>query len=161
MHAPPPVAVRTGTGRAWRAFQALAWAVSAGVLGLWAMRQLDAGALQAALAGAVAVAAMLPLAWRLSRARPAELQWTGARWLLVDGSGDSRTVADRSVRVDLGGWMLVRLRCREGGTRTRVAWMALSRAEARAQWSALRAALYSPATLTPPGSAPDRADAAE
>jgi hypothetical protein len=151
MRAAPPVGLCCDGGLAWRALQSvlpgLAAAVMTGWIGAHAgwpvARWLPLALLTGTAAGL--------LAWRLARPRQTELRWDGQAWS-ADG-----TKGRLDVMLDLGGWLLVRLRPRSPGA---VRWVAVSAAEAGGQLHALRAALYSrPSEAAPhvrvPGQTPD------
>jgi hypothetical protein len=144
MRAPPAVAVRCTGGWPWRLLNVALPAVAVGVATGWGLLHVEA---PVAPAAAVAAAVLL-LAWRLSRPRQRLLQWDGQRWT-VDG------VPGRlQLMVDLGAFMLLRLRPEQG----RGPWTAVTATEAGAAWHGLRAAVYSRPPETPAGAArPERA----
>ena len=119
-------------------------ALAAGVAAAWVLRHVEASVAPAAMVAA----AVLLLAWRLSRPRERLLQWDGQRWT-VDG------VPGRlQLMVDLGRFLLLRLHPEQG----RGPWLAVTAAEAGAAWHALRAAVYSRPPETPAGATrPERA----
>jgi hypothetical protein len=86
--------------------------------------------------------AMACLGWRLTRYAPQTLRWDGQAWWL-DEAAQSVAVA-----MDLGGWLLLRLA--PTGRWWRPRYLALSRAHCGAQWSGLRATLYSAHDQAPP-----------
>jgi len=144
MRAPPAVAVRCTGGWPWRVVNVVLPTLAAGVAAAWVLQHLEA---PVAPAAAVAAAVLL-LAWRLSRPHERLLQWDGQRWT-ADG------VPGRlQVMVDLGPFLLLRLHPEQG----RGPWLAVTAAEAGAAWHALRAAVYSRPPETPAGAArPERA----
>ncbi len=136
MRAAPPVSVRCTGGLAWRSVQTLLPAAAAGVLVVWAStlgapRAQPATSLVFALAASAAVLAGL-VAWRRSAQPSTLLVWDGQQWL-----ADTVPVAP-AVMMDLGGWLLLRLR----GCAGRSGWLAVSASDAGAALHALRAALY-------------------
>jgi len=134
MHAAPAVGVRCAGGAAWRLFQAAMPGLAAAVAAGWAVLTLDAHA--AAIAAVVAAAAgtlTVTLAWWRRAPVVVQLRWDGACWTVDD------TVGALDVMIDLGAWMLLRLRPAGPG---RPRWVAVAAAEAGPQWPALRAAAY-------------------
>mgnify|MGYP001187685297 CR=1 FL=1 len=144
MRAPPAVAVRCTGGWPWRLLNVALPALAAGVAAAWVLRHVEASVAPAAMVAA----AVLLLAWRLSRPRERLLQWDGQRWT-VDG------VPGRlQLMVDLGRFLLLRLHPEQG----RGPWLAVTATEAGAAWHALRAAVYSRPPETPAGATrPERA----
>lgn len=152
MHAPPPFECTCSDGPLWRAAQAALWALAAAGLAAWAQ-----GPVWVLLAAVVAGAA---LGWRLSRPVPVRLAWDGARWRVGFGAqaagssgpagscahGAPGAVATVQATLDLGGWMLLKLRPAGGPVR----WLGVSRtAAAGPAWHLLRAAVYcAPPDLT-------------
>jgi hypothetical protein len=141
VHAAPPVRVTLARSHGWVGFTAALGGVAAGNFVLWAGLRLE---LPAAVglsltAGLAAAAAVAVLAWR--RQRPDHLAWDGECWWWAAREGDVR------VAIDLNHWMLLRFAARPTGR----FWIAASRRQARGDWPALRAALYSrrPADLPP------------
>ena len=149
MRAAPAVAVRAAGGRAWRAVQALAPALAAGACTAWTLQYLQAD-LPTALGGATALAVAVALiAWTRSVPRAVHLAWDGQCWT-ADGS-----VGSLQLMIDLGPWILMRLRPDGGGALT---WVACTQAEAGTAWHLLRAAVYSrPSQTTPRVLPPERA----
>jgi len=152
MRAPPAVSVEARTGTGWRAFQSLLHASAIGTAAWWLVWQLEWG-----LAGMWAAAGLAVLAgvlgWALSAAPPMTIAWTGARWSLSVAGADAGDVAAPQVMLDLGGWMLLRLRPQDGG---RGHWAALARADAATSWQVFRAAVYSSASDLAPRSPGER-----
>jgi len=101
-------------------------------LPLWAWLALAAALLPpAALLGARLVARPVARA----------LRWDGQAWWLGHaGMADERPIR-AEVAMDLGGWLLLRLRPR-GSAWARPRYLALGRAACPGQWTALRATLY-------------------
>ncbi len=75
------------------------------------------------------------LAWRRARPQALLLAWDGQRWT-ADGCA-----GDLDLMIDLGPWMLLRLRPED--TARRAVWIPVSAADAGTARHALRAALYS------------------
>jgi hypothetical protein len=152
MRAPPAVSVEAHPGFGWRAVQTLLHAAAAGAAALWLSRRIEAGP-----AGAWAVACLAVLAgalgWRLSALPSMRITWSGARWSLAVAGADACDTSAPQVMLDLGRWMLLRIRPLDGG-RTR--WAALARADAGASWQLFRAAVYSFASDLAPRSPEER-----
>lgn len=110
----------------------------------WAFAAGRAGSL--VLAVAVTLASVLFLSTERRRP-PARLRWDGAHWSMHSihrGRRIERT-GEVTVVADLGSWILVVFRpevALEGGRSSTP--LVLSRRVARAEWHALRCALYSP-----------------
>jgi hypothetical protein len=173
MRAAPPVSVRCADGGAWRAFCAVVSGCSAAALVYWALAHAElieqpGGWLTGLAAALVSGGTLAALVWwaqgqGFGRGRgqargPARLSWTGEQWLLDDDPGIPE------VRIDLDRWLLLRFRSSgagagEGSATGHLRWLALSAAEGKATWHALRAALYSRPPRTTPAtpSAPHRA----
>ncbi len=114
--------------------------------------------------GATALAALLAAACLgaalqgLRPVPPTRLRWDGQRWFVgVAGpDGDDPGAADLSVAIDLGGWMLLRVRRQDAPRWRGAVWLPAQRRGHEAQWHALRCAVYSPppAVGAPPGAEP-------
>ena len=156
MRAPPPVHIDVVGDPAWRAIQAalaaaamvvpLAWAAS------WAA-PMASGAVWGippwAATGLATFVGAFVGAWRWRRLRevqrPPRLRWDGQEWSLASpgasmlgGAPPESFRGDAALMIDLGGWMLVRLR--DGNART--TWVALRHTDDAAGWCALRGALW-------------------
>ncbi len=150
MRAPPAVAVRCTGGWPWRLPNVVLPALAAAVAAAWTLLHFEAAVAPAA----APAAAVLLLAWRLSRPRQRLLQWDGQRWT-VDG-----LPGRLQLMIDLGPFLLLRLLRlqREDAACGRGPWLAVTATEAGAAWHALRAAVYSRAPETPADAArPERA----
>ena len=143
MRAPPPFECTCADGPLWRIFQVALFALAAAALGAWTQAP-DWGVGLAVLAGAAAGAC-------LARPLRARLAWDGAQWQLQfeppgrgpgrapgPGPGLQATGASVQATLDLGGWMLLKLRPPGG----RVRWLGVSRVSAGPAWHLLRAAVY-------------------
>ena len=132
MRAAPAVSVRCTGGPVWRAWCTLLPALAAAALLAWAFGQVgkpEAGAWMAL--GLVGFG--LVRARRQPLASDTLLAWDGHRWS-VDG-----TAGSLAVMLDLGPWLLLRVRFPKGHT-TR--WVAVSAHEAGAAWHLLRVAVF-------------------
>jgi len=134
VHAAPAVSVWCGQTRAWRWFQALVPALAATAFAAWVLAYLQL-AVWPALSLALPVGG---LAWWLGRPLPLRLAWDGRQW-----SADGRA-GQLDLMIDLGPWMLLRLRPADAPRRC--LWLPLGVADVEADTGAslhaLRAALY-------------------
>lgn len=141
MRAAPVVSVAIGLSPAWRAAQALLWALAAATLGAWLLAR---GGQPPGWAGGLVLPAGW-LAWRFSAGTAATLSWDGQQWQL------NATPVQLTVAMDLGPWLLLSL---QAGRRRRRHWLPATAAQAGPHWHALRAALYSRAPEAPLAAAP-------
>ena len=130
---------------------------SAVALGWWLA--VPAPASGATTLGALLAAACLGAAvFGVRRVLPTRLHWDGQRWFVGVGEPESSdpSAADLTVAIDLGGWMLLRLRRQHAPRWRRSLWLPAQRRGQAAQWHALRCAVYSPrpAVGAPPGAEP-------
>ena len=109
-------------------------ALAAAAVAAWMLGHLQRPAWPALLV----VLPVAALAWRLARQEPVTLAWDGQLWC-ADGRPGRL-----DLMIDLGPWMLLRLRPDEPARRT--TWIPVSVADAGASWHALRAAVYSRAS---------------
>ena len=158
MRPAPPVSVQaTGSGL-WRGLHGLLGSLAAAALAAWAgawwwpesagpqMWPWLAAVASALVAGAV-------LGWRGAAEPPRTLTWSGQRWE-ADG-----VAGELDVMMDLGRWLLLRLRPSDGSA---ARWLPLCARRSDGAWHPLRAAVYSrPPESTPPAppaaSRPDQA----
>jgi hypothetical protein len=137
MHVAPPVRVNLGRSWAWIGFCAACTAGAVTNLTAWALLRGGVSATIAWILGGVAAAVA---AWIAARdSVPGELNWDGDRWQWAGEDGDAR------VMLDLHGWMLLRFDPSTGRRR----WIAATRRSSGSNWTALRAALYSPRPADP------------
>jgi hypothetical protein len=137
MHAAPPVRVSLGRSWTWIAFCAVCSGTAATNFAAWALLRAGNAAAIAWMAGALTAAAA---AWTAARDSYAgTLNWDGAHWQWAGDEGDAR------VMLDLHAWMLLRFDPSTGRCR----WIAATRQSCGGNWSALRAALYSPRPADP------------
>jgi hypothetical protein len=139
MRACPAVAVCVCAGTAWRLVQASLCVAAAASLAAWAVQHLELGAAGHVVTALTAVVAAA-VGWRSSHLAPVQLAWSGSNWRVGQGSEGMALTAPPMVAIDLGAWMLIRVR-----TGTGAAWLPVSRAVAGASWHLWRAAVYSPA----------------
>jgi hypothetical protein len=107
-------------------------ALAAAAFAAWLLELfgIDGGLLVAGLLAAISLATLL--CWRLTRPRPALLNWDGQRWSVDAEPGEV------DVMLDFGRWMLLRFRPARGAVR----WLPVPAAA-----QALRAALYAPGAI--------------
>jgi hypothetical protein len=119
--------------------QSLLHAAAAAAFGHWLTRWLEVG-----LAGTGATMVFAGLAawagWRWSATSTWLISWSGAQWSASRVGAEARATAPPQVMLDLGHWLLLRIRPADGG---RPLWAALSRVDAGAAWHPFRAAVYS------------------
>jgi hypothetical protein len=145
MRAAPPVSVRCHGGRAWRWLHAVLPALAAAAATLWALSWAE---ISIAIAAVCAPCVGVAVGWLARRAAPTVvLAWDGQRWT-ADGNAGALEVT-----IDLGGWLLLRLRPDTGG---RVRWIAVSSSEAGVALHGLRAAAYARPAETARGVGPKR-----
>ena len=130
MRAAPAVSVQAGRSPGWRTVQTALAAWAATALAAWVLGHLQQPFWPALTLVPLAAA----WAWRAGRQPPVALVWDGQSW-----SADGQTGV-LEVMIDLGAWLLLRLRSAEAGRRTR--WIPVSRADAGPAFHALRAAVY-------------------
>jgi hypothetical protein len=138
---------------AWRVVQVLLWALAGAGLGAWlAARGAAAWAAGLAPVGAVLVGgAAAAIGWRLGRPQAVQVRWSGQRW--ERRAQDRWHPATVQAMLDLGGWLLLRVRPQGG----RSCWIGLAQADLGPPGHLLRAALYCPACVDPGRADEDRA----
>jgi hypothetical protein len=139
MRAAPAVGVQAGRSLGWRVFQAGVAALAVTALSAWVLGHLQMASWPALAMGPPAAVA----AWMACRCPSVALVWDGQVW-----SADSQ-IGTLDVMLDLGGWLLLRLRP-DDATRP-VQWTPVSRADAGPAFHALRAAVYCRAHQPTPG----------
>ena len=150
MRAPPPVSIDIPAPRGWRAVQALAFAAAGACVAAWSAQHVGWPDAQVAGAAALGALGLAALGWHLCRGTPMGLAWTGRQWLYRSPAAAEPVPVDPVISLDLGGWMLLRLKPPLGA----VVWVAVSRGDAGAAWHLLRAALYAePPAAHPEGEA--------
>ncbi len=128
MRTAPAVSVHGSGGRPWRWFAGLLAGCAASSLLATALAHAQWPAAPAGLALLLAAALT---AWR--RLPPAvHLVWDGRAW-----TADGQAVT-LSLVMDLGFWMLLRLRAPSGASR----WLPVARADAGPAWHGLRVAVH-------------------
>jgi hypothetical protein len=148
---PPPVSIDLPPERGWCGFQAALHGVAATALVAWLASHAgwaDGGWTLALPLGAT-VATLL---WIPFVQPPARLRRSGAQWTWQARGGPEITVPAPAVMMDLGPWMLLRVRPPGAGAE----WRAATRRQTPADWLPFRAAVYSTAPVTRPRSDPER-----
>jgi hypothetical protein len=128
----PPVSVCCA-GTVWIHVQAALNALAAAVAGTWLAQHAGVSGLPLALLAGAEAAAVFALTLWAGRGPVRRLAWDGNAWTL---DGDE---VDAAVMLDLGRWLLLRLRRAAGGSD----WLAVTASECGAAFHGLRAALYS------------------
>jgi len=128
----------------WTAVAASLAVGAAASLVAWWQQQPEALPAQT-LAGGLALACLGVALHAMRQIGPLCLRWDGQRWSAEPPHGAPAEV-DLTVAIDLGAWMLLRLRRTGAGPRRawRVAWLPVQRRGHEAHWHALRCAVYSP-----------------
>jgi len=129
----------------WRAGVATLVLLAVASLVAWAVLSRSPAPAKAWLAGGAGC--FVVMAVTLARApRPRRLRWDGQAWHLVPLSsvGQDGEAVDVAVAVDLGAWMLLRVRFVQAPKWRPDAWLPAQRRGHEAHWHALRCAVYSP-----------------
>ena len=94
----------------------------------------------------------------LRRRQSIILRWDTQHWYLTDPSRGASPVEVSELRVvwDLGGWMLLRLRCAAPRTALRRGWIPVQRQGIELHWHALRCAVHAQRAATITSTALDR-----
>ncbi len=148
MRAAPPVSLRCQGGRGWRSVQAALPALAAAAVALWALGWAETPQAPAAACTMLVGAVVGWLVWRAAVPPAVLLSWDGQSWT-ADGSAGAL-----EVMIDLGAWLLLRLRPEAGGS---ARWIAVGAREAGPSLHALRAAVYSRPSDAAPRVSPTRA----
>ena len=122
-------------GGAWRWEVTVLPALATAALLAWAAAHLQWPRASAWPALALTTSLVALLAWRRARPQALLLAWDGQRWTADGCAGDV------DLMMDLGPWMLLRLR--PDDPRRRAVWIPVSATDAGSARHALRAALYS------------------
>jgi hypothetical protein len=129
----------------WRVAVGALATVSAGSVLAWVglAAVLDAKTVMAAASTGLVVALAASAAWP---ATPTLLRWDGRRWQVgtAGATGVEPSAADLSVAIDLGPWMLLRLRPDSAPRWRTTVWLPAQRLGHEAHWHAFRCAVYSP-----------------
>ena len=134
MRSAPAVSVACSPGCAWRCVVTLLPAVATAALLAWGAAHLQLPSGPACLVVTVIALLVALLAWRRARPHALLLAWDGQRWT-ADGCA-----GDLDLMIDLGPWMLLRLR--PADTPRRAVWIPVSMSTTGMARHALRAAVY-------------------
>jgi hypothetical protein len=151
MRGSPACEVTLGVSVLWRAAVAFVTATALAALLAWVLLSppgLETGIRAAAALGGVGIVAIGASLWRLPTGT---LRWDGACWSFAAASAPAAppVAGDLDVALDLGAFMLLRLRTGGAAGRRRTRWLAAEQRALARQWQPLRCAAYSPR----PGSA--------
>ena len=122
-------------GGAWRWVVTLLPAMATAALLTWGAAHLQLPSASTWPAVALMMSLVALVAWRQARPHALLLAWDGQRWTADGCAGDV------DLMMDLGPWMLLRLRPED--TARRAIWIPVSATDAGSARHALRAALYS------------------
>jgi len=129
----------------WRAGVVALVSMAAASLGAWVALSRSLDPFMAWLAGGAAC--LVVTAGTLIRSpRPQRLRWDGQGWRLgaAGTAGQDGLPVDVTVAVDLGVWMLLRVRPQRAPKWRLDTWLPAQRRGHEAHWHALRCAVYSP-----------------
>ncbi|BDI04319.1 hypothetical protein [Sphaerotilus microaerophilus] len=161
MRTAPSFVLDTLTSRGWLYGTRALCAATAGTLLLWLLHglQLDALAPLPALV-TLPMLGLLMGVWRAGGRQALSLGWDGAQWSWRLPAMEAPVHGDVQVRIDLGGWLLLRLTAAavQAPRRPQASWVALSEADLGGRWHGLRCALYSSRRMTSPATPPSPAD---
>lgn len=152
MRTAPPAEAALASGRAERALILALHIASALVLAAWLHSRLN-WPLEAALGlplPGLAVLGWFLATWGLPPG-PAALRWDSQVWSVHDRAGQPQPLQGLSVQLDLGPWLLLRLRLVGPPPRTR--WVVLNQASADIAWHGIRVALKAHAGQARPNAA--------
>jgi hypothetical protein len=130
----------------WRAAIGATATLAATALAVWGWhRGGDASTVTGMVLGGLALAAALSAA---GGSRPVRLRWDGEHWHIdgVAGGKDDGQGAQHGlvVAIDIGPWMLLRLRPVLPQPSVRTRWIPVQRRGHEAQWHGMRRAVYFP-----------------
>jgi hypothetical protein len=141
----------------WRTGGAVAALGAAAGLGAWFWQ--SHGGLLAAVGASVGAAMIAAAVALVRRDDPVLLRCDGRVWSATRAPGGSAVASagQLDVVIDLGVWMLLRLRPGSGPGTGRTTWIPAQRRGHEAHWHALRCAVYSPRPTVggPSGAEPD------
>jgi hypothetical protein len=151
---PPAVEVALAPGRRERLLVAALYAVAFALVGAW---MASHGAVSVLIGWPVAGVLGACLGWGALQPMRGTLRWDGQGWWHGQPSGAAHPLHSVDLMMDLGGWMLLRVRAEPvAGRLLPGRWCGVGRTEAGAGWHGLRLALYHGAGAAA-DVAPDRA----
>jgi hypothetical protein len=139
MRAAPAVQATLGPDRGWAVFTGGASALALAGVGAWAAQGFGASGWAMVLAALPAALMGWVTGGRLLATPHGTLRWDGAAWSW-QAQGGPATPTGVAVIIDLGPWMLLRLRPAGAGA----IWLPAGQGACRPAWHALRAALHAP-----------------
>jgi hypothetical protein len=152
MRAAPAFELDVAPGRRERAALATIGGACAAALAAWIWSHVDAAAGPAGRGAmawlAVGVGATMLggwAGWRLAPRDPHTLAWRQGQWTLRQHSA-APCEGTLQIKLDLGGWLLLRFRSAAGGA---ASWLAVSDSDAGPAWHPLRATLFAPGVSEP------------
>lgn len=154
MHAAPPVRMAIVPDDAWQLFVALCIGIAVGNLVAWVAQLAQVAFVflaVASLAATLATVVLSRVVLRRGDQGGGVLLWDGASWVWSTGTEPTLT-GEAQVMVDLGSWLLLRIRPVEMARPA--VWLAMSRRSIGAAWPAARAALYARGLGLEPALAP-------
>ncbi|HYE70749.1 MAG TPA: hypothetical protein VD932_04410 [Aquabacterium sp.] len=128
------------SGRREQLLAAAAYAATGAIVGAWLAWHANVPlpvlvSLAAALGGWLGLHMLRPMRGRL--------RWDGERWWHLPGAGTEHPLHSLDLMMDLGGWLLLRARLREGRRwPMRGHWCGISSHDVGSAWHGLRVALY-------------------
>lgn len=139
----------------WRTGVAVLAAAAAAVLAAWWRAEAEHAPAEAML-GLGGVVAIAVAASAGVRPRAVVLREQAGEWFAAELPGTMRGPFRLDVPIDLGPWMLLRLRPSPPDRTLRAVWIPAQRLGHEAAWHALRRAVYSPRLTVggPPGAEP-------
>jgi hypothetical protein len=145
MPAPAAVSIVLGRFGVWRFGTGLLLLLASTALAAWSWAG-TAFDVRAFAAAAVACLAIAAAAWSTRTTGPVLLRWDGRQWFVGPGMvpGADSGATDVSVALDLGGWMLLRLRPTSAARWRATVWLPAQQLGHEAHWHAFRCAVYSP-----------------
>lgn len=137
---PPAVEVRLPAGRREQRVVAVMYAVALALLGAW---MASHHAVPALLVWPVTGLLGAWLGWKAFQPMRGMLRWDGQAWWYWPHVEAAHPLHSVDLMMDLGGWMLLRVRAEPVSRRLRPGrWCGIGRRDAGAAWHGLRLALY-------------------
>ena len=140
MRAAPPIQAALSGGQFERLLMLSLYLGTALVLVVWLSQGFDLPWFAPAVAVPVG---MVGLGWWLARrlmpTASGALRWDGQQWSLLPSVGQAEPVQSLAVQLDLGPWLLLRLRLADSSRRS--LWRVLNQKGAGTSWHGIRVAL--------------------